>query len=229
MMPVPQPTKTITDEPEQEDTEGTLLKSMLSKIASKKRKEEELSDALRIQDGINDGMAKMQKEREAFNTVKKDCEARKASATIEMERKLKLKLVEIDAIKSREQARIHTMEAHWNGRLASLQNQRGYRNEVTIAALSEELANIASIATSFQSANEMMEGDSATENAPRDDTTCPICLNRPETVRVFTCDECNNWVCGTCKDQLQNCPQCRTDLNARPMRRNVALERMLRK
>ena len=62
-----------------------------------------------------------------------------------------------------------------------------------------------------------------------DDKNCPVCMEQPVEVAVFSCVECANWVCGECMEEIATCPSCRVDIKAQPMTRNVALERMLRK
>ena len=66
------------------------------------------------------------------------------------------------------------------------------------------------------------------EDEPNDaDKSCPVCYDSPEL--VFSCQECDNWVCGPCKSQLMRCPTCRQDFLARPPRRNRAVERLLQR
>jgi hypothetical protein len=58
--------------------------------------------------------------------------------------------------------------------------------------------------------------------------TCPICTE--DLDQVFSCQNCNNSICGQCVDKLpgmpKTCPSCRQDLDSKPLLRNVAAERL---
>jgi hypothetical protein len=63
------------------------------------------------------------------------------------------------------------------------------------------------------------------EEGSTEGKACPVCFEAPD--RVFSCLECENWVCGTCKSQVASCPNCREDWEVFPPKRNVAVERAL--
>ena len=60
-----------------------------------------------------------------------------------------------------------------------------------------------------------------------EDPECPVCLQRP-TSGIYCCQECDNLVCGKCKDLVELCPLCRDDFRARPPARNKFAERSFR-
>ena len=55
---------------------------------------------------------------------------------------------------------------------------------------------------------------------------CPLCFERPQH-QVYSCVECDYWLCVECKNRIRDCPQCRTSLRENPMRRNRAVEKIL--
>ena len=57
--------------------------------------------------------------------------------------------------------------------------------------------------------------------------TCPVCLTIPAD-QIFTCINCDNLICGTCRVKLTSCPTCRkTFKNNNAPRRNRLAEKLI--
>ena len=96
-----------------------------------------------------------------------------------------------------------------------------YKSESEILKMTQDLLEIKSNGTLHESI------EPSAPPAPEDETSlCSICFEKPHN-QVFSCIQCDYWVCDGCKTQLQTCPQCRIELAQNPMRRNRAVERIL--
>ena len=55
---------------------------------------------------------------------------------------------------------------------------------------------------------------------------CPICLESAKGKQIFSCQKCENWICGDCQASVSRaCPLCRQSLRFNPFRRNRTMER----
>lgn len=101
--------------------------------------------------------------------------------------------------------------------MEELKSDPGFRTPDQMEILKADLKGV----------EEMMIAFKRLDNESKSDQhQCPVCIEHPET--VFSCKKCFNWICGSCKDRIDNCPQCKEDLSKRPLRRNRALERHLK-
>ena len=101
-------------------------------------------------------------------------------------------------------------------RIEKLKSDPDFRTQDQIRELKQNVKEVEDMIESFKKINIEVKSEN---------NQCPVCCETPDS--VFSCENCNNWICGNCKDQVENCPQCREDLNERPLRRNKALEQHL--
>ena len=100
--------------------------------------------------------------------------------------------------------------------LEKLYQSPDYLDEIQIEKMQENLSEIQAIIETMRSF------------AFDVDFECVVCLEtQPE--EVHSCDVCDNWICGNCKDKVKTCPTCRADLKDNPLRRNKTVERIVRK
>ena len=97
-----------------------------------------------------------------------------------------------------------------------------YKTPEELAALKNEMDEI----------NGLMEAlkdvcvTNTQEKAAEKKNECPICYTDAKEKQIFTCQKCDNWICGECNEQLtQECPLCRESLRFSPFMRNKGLER----
>ena len=100
------------------------------------------------------------------------------------------------------------------GKLRVLRNDPGYKSRAEIKRLSDEI-------------NQLESGEEQQQGAAWDKFACPICFEDAPGKKIFSCQECENWVCGDCKSALNNCPHCRVSLSFKPLKRNKTAERLM--
>ncbi len=76
------------------------------------------------------------------------------------------------------------------------------------------------------------DGEASAKNLTNRKFECPVCKEIPTNRKIFSCEDCHNWICGGCLEELKRfnplkCPLCRYDLNDNPMKRNKTVERLI--
>jgi hypothetical protein len=107
-------------------------------------------------------------------------------------------------------------------RIAQIESGPRYMSEDAIEALYKEIRHMN--ATSMR-LSKLIQEKKASKDADDSALLCPVCLVLPN--EVYSCQECDNLVCGDCKPKLKSCPSCRQSFEVRPPARNKLAERLI--
>jgi hypothetical protein len=132
-----------------------------------------------------------------------------------LEEKLNSDQNELDERLSLELARQLLAKEKLSAQIAELEGRPDYRGKEQMAEITSQLRSIERWTSSLKEV----------VTPPTKDPDAKSCFEAPQT--VFSCQKCENWVCGACKEQLANCPTCRVSLTNCPLRRNQTAERLL--
>ena len=93
--------------------------------------------------------------------------------------------------------------------LMDLERHPHYKTPSQIRALKKELEKLG--------LGIVVKDDPRPQNPqPNEEHNCSICFEKPD--ECWGCQECDNWVCKRCKDNLETCAHCRQNLNNKPLK-----------
>ena len=113
-------------------------------------------------------------------------------------------------------------------KLVELKADPGYRSQQQIAELSSKVTELDDIKNLLQSL--VVKNDNDQDTPCRSDNerrSCPICYDDAKGKEIFSCIECEHWLCEDC-NKVNTCPSCRCSLKETPLRRNKTLEIVFR-
>ncbi len=129
-----------------------------------------------------------------------------------------------------ERTRAETKRVELREEIRGLRRRPEFRSPSEISMLTEEVEQIGSLAAALDGVKreDFQEDKVERDVEDHDDNSrsCQVCMEKPRS-GVFSCDSCDNWVCGECVKQLAKCPSCRQNFFDQPPRRNRAVERLL--